>query len=115
MMLDTAVDDRFRQAALPLPGAPPGFVPDGRGTGSYAIAAYRLPWLNVMPFFGGEMYDPGPQGQGASDALWGGLNVRPTPRVVLKAQLTHAWTPDDAAILGDNTYWVLDLQSAWSF
>lgn len=112
---EVALDDRFRAAALPLPGYPPGFEADYRAIGFYAMAAYRLPWFNIMPFFGGENYDPGVTANFKAAAIWGGLNVRPTPRVVLKAQLTKSWITGDAKLFGDRGLEALDLQAAWSF
>ncbi len=112
MMRDTAMDDRVRAAAF---GGPPGFVPDFRSVGFYVLAAYRLPWLNITPFFGGEQYDPGQEFAPDAAALWGGLNIRPTPRVVLKAQYTESWFTDDTDLVGDDGTQALDLQAAWSF
>jgi hypothetical protein len=111
---DVAYDDRLRPAALPAVGAPVGFVRDYRSLGWYAMAAYHLPW-NLTPFFGGENYDTGQDLLGRSSAVWGGLNFRPVPRVVLKAQLTDVWFGDDSAFYGDDDLQVLDLQAAWSF
>jgi hypothetical protein len=50
-------------------------------------------------------------------AFWGGLNMRPTPRVVLKAQYTYAWYPDGGVAIPDDSenFNNLDLQAAWSF
>jgi hypothetical protein len=112
---EVALDDRFRPAALPLPGKPSGFESDYRAVGFYAMAAYRLPWFNIMPFFGGENYDPGVTSNFEAAAVWGGINVRPTPRVVLKVQLTKSWFTGDTAVFGDDGLEVLDLQAAWSF
>jgi hypothetical protein len=102
-------------AAFPFNGAPPGFAPDHRRLGIYGLAGYRFPFLGIMPFFGGENYEAGAgSGTPASSALWGGLNVRPTARAVLKAQYTHAWLDKwDGPSLG--SYDGLDLQAAWSF
>jgi hypothetical protein len=111
---EVALDDRFRVAAF-LPGSPPGFQPDYRSTGFYALAAYRLPWFNITPFFGGENYNPGTTTTFDAAAIWGGLNVRPTPRVVLKAQFTRSWFTNDVAVFGDDGLEALDLQAAWSF
>lgn len=116
MMREVALDDRFRTAAFPAPGEPQGFSPDFRSVGYYAMAGYRLPWLGIMPFFGGEKYDPGQELVFAAAAVWGGLNIRPTPRVVLKAQLTKSWFTDDAIqLVGDEGIEAMDLQAAWSF
>jgi hypothetical protein len=112
---ETALDDRFRAAALPTPGVPPGFAPDYRSTAFYVMAAYRLPWLNIMPFFGGESSEPGLQNAFTGRAIWGGLNVRPTPRVVLKLQLTKSWSTNGAEFVGADGLEALDLQAAWSF
>lgn len=115
ILREVALDDRFRAAAFPGPGEPQGFAPDFRSTGFYAMAAYRLPWFNLMPFFGGEKYTPGQETVLEAAAIWGGLNVRPTPRVVLKAQFTKSWFMDDTAVVGDDGVEAIDLQAAWSF
>jgi hypothetical protein len=112
---ETAIDDRFRAAIPPFPGLPPGFAPDFRTTAYYIMVAYRLPWLNIMPFFGTESIVAGQLAAFTGRAIWGGLNVRPTPRVVLKAQLTKSWSTVDAQFVGANGLEALDLQAAWSF
>ncbi len=112
---DLALDDQFRPAVLAPAGEPPGFQPDSRNVGWYAMGAYRLPWFNLMPFFGGEQYTPAPGTNPAAAALWGGLNWRPTPRVVLKGQLTKSWFTDGTRVVGDDGIEVIDLQAAWSF
>ena len=113
---DTAYQrEDLRPAAFAIPGVPPGFVPDFHSTGWYVMAAYRLPWLNIMPFFGGESYHPHQEFTPAAGAIWGGLNVRPIPRVVLKAQYTQSWFLDNTDLVGDDGIQALDLQAAWSF
>jgi hypothetical protein len=112
---ETAIDDRFRAAITPLPGLPPGFTPDFRTTSYYVMAAYRLPWLNIMPFFGFESMEAGQLFAFTGRAMWGGLNVRATPRVVLKGQLTKSWSTTDAVFVGADGLEALDLQAAWSF
>jgi hypothetical protein len=93
---------------------PPGFVPDFRTTAYYIMAAYRLPWLNLMPFVGYESVVAGQLTAFTGRAYWAGLNVRPTPRVVLKAQLTKS-AATRGEFLGANGLEALDLQAAWSF
>jgi hypothetical protein len=115
IMRDTSYDGGVRPAAFTAPGAPPGFASDFRSVGWYAMAAYRLPWGNIMPFFGGEKYDPGQEFVLDAAAIWGGVNVRPIPRVVLKAQLTKSWATDDTLFVGARGIEALDLQAAWSF
>lgn len=115
IMRDTAFDDRSREAAFPAAGVPPGFASDFRSIGWYAMAAYRLPWWNITPFLGGESYEAGQELTQDAGAVWGGLNVRPIPRVVLKAQYTHSWFTDDTELAGDDGIQAIDLQAAWSF
>jgi len=112
---DTAYDDALRPENFPLPGVPNGFAADFRSIGWYAMAAYRLPWWNIMPFIGGEQYKPGVELTQDAAAIWGGLNIRPVPRVVLKAQFTQSWFTDDTDLVGDDGIQALDLQAAWSF
>ena len=110
-----AFPDDHRPPAFPIAGGAPGFAPDYRRVGVYGLAGYRFQFLGIMPFFGGEHYDNGYYSfTPASSAIWGGLNVRPIARVVLKAQYTHSWF---AAWQGADygNYNGLDLQAAWSF
>jgi hypothetical protein len=66
-----------------------------------------------MPFYGYEFY----RAFGIDAAsVWGGLNIRPTDRVVLKVQETHVWFPNGFGSLvtpPDSDY--LFAQIAWSF
>lgn len=106
--------DGARPTVMAMDMGPPGLTPDNRRVGAYGLLAYRTPWLNIMPFFGGEYYYLGNHAfPEKAMAFWGGLNVRPTPRVVLKGQFTHAWWPDSA--FKDNANQFLDFQAAWSF
>src|SRR6478736_7199500 len=115
IMNDVAYPDDHRPPMYPVAGGPPGFAPDHRRVGVYGLAGYRFPFLGIMPFFGAEYYDVGLYAfTPPSAALWGGLNVRPTARVVLKAQYTYSWFsawqgPDYGHYNG------IDLQAAWSF
>lgn len=112
---EVAYDDRTRPPTQ-IAG-PPGFVPDFRRHGVYALAAYRTPFMNLMPFFGGEYYFLGNHSVLPDVmAVWGGLNMRVIPTVVLKAQYTHSWFPRDFApgFRKDNAN-ILDFQAAWSF
>ncbi len=109
--------DRKRPVDAYAVSGPPGFVPDYRRIGVYGLTGYRFPFLGTMPFAGGEYYDAGRSGfSGKSAAVWGGLNVRPTPRVVLKAQYTYSWFPGDPVGVPENSHFnAIDLQAAWSF
>jgi len=114
---DTAYDDRVRPADPGFTPGPPGWTPDNRRYGVYGLTGYRTPFFGLMPFFGGEYYYIGKHSfLPDSAAVWGGLNARPTPRVVLKAQITHSWFPIPApGLTSPDGYNALDLQVAWSF
>jgi hypothetical protein len=112
---ETAYDDALRPEAFVLPGVPSGFAADFRSIGWYVMGAYRLPWWNIMPFIGGERYKPGVELTQDAAAIWGGVNIRPVPRVVLKAQYTQSWFTDDTDLVGDDGLQAIDLQAAWSF
>jgi hypothetical protein len=116
IMNETGYSDKVRPPSYPVAGAGPiGFAPDHRRYGLYGIAGYRFQFLGIMPFWGAEYYDIGWHAfTGPVGATFGGLNVRPTARVVLKAQYTYSWFdkwqgPDLGHFSG------LDLQAAWSF
>jgi len=106
--------------APPLLGGPPtGVVSDHARLGGYALLAYRLPWLPLMPFAELEFLHNGGQEKslpGAPNKVYsygGGLNYRPIPSVTLKAQYYHTrmLQPGGAQFDFDTIY----CQSAWSF
>ena len=109
--------EELRPTSFPSPTHPQGFLADTRSTGWYVMAAYRLPWWNIMPFFGGEAWRQNLSGFSNANAIWGGLNVRPIPRVVLKAQYTQSFwlEQDEFKLSGSPGLKALDLQAAWSF
>jgi hypothetical protein len=114
IMNDVVYDDLRPADAFAPPGETPGFVPDYRRIGVYGLTGYRFDFLGTMPFFGLEYYDNGQSLFAKSGAFWGGLNVRPTPRVVLKAQYTYSWFPDETLPPGYH-FNSVDFQAAWSF
>lgn len=117
-VMNEIVYDELRPPVGFVPEGPPGYVPDSTRFGAYGLVGYRFAWGGIMPFMGLEYYNnPGNIGSlGKSAGLWGGLNVRPTARVVLKAQYTHAWFPETPAGLPDGlNVNAIDLQAAWSF
>jgi hypothetical protein len=107
---DVAYKDANRPVALAFDGGPPGFAADVRRYGGYAFAGYRFDFLGTMPNAGFEFFKAPGAGLPDSQAVWAGLNLRPSPRVVLKAQYTYAWEPDAYPL-----YNSLSLQAAWSF
>jgi hypothetical protein len=103
-----------RAPSLSFTGGPPGFVPDNRRWGFYGLTGYRFSFLGIMPWIGGEYYNLGKQGADAA-AIWGGLNVRPTPRVVLKLQLTRSFFTHQLDGVSFDGVFIGDFQVAWSF
>jgi hypothetical protein len=116
IMNEQNYSDTGRPAVFVADGGPPGFAPDARRWGVYGLAGYRTPWYGIMPFFGGEYYETGAHTYTPpAAAVWGGLNSRPTPRVVLKAQFTHSWFNGKFPGTNPGHFNGLDLQAAWSF
>jgi hypothetical protein len=114
---DVAYNERVRPAAFALSG-PPGFTPDYREWGLYGITGYRFSFLGVMPWVGAEYFWFGKQSPMGADvaAVMGGLNVRPTARVALKAQYTNVWFPTDGAMPAPRGHInMVECQAAWSF
>jgi hypothetical protein len=111
---EVAYEEGVRPALQALPGADSGLVADYRRWGWYGLVGYRFDFLGIMPFFGTEYYEPsGGSFIPSNHALFTGLNVRPTARVVLKVQHTYAWFP--GADLDFGAYNFLATQAAWSF
>ncbi len=112
---DVVFRDDHRYVDFFSAGGPPGFFPDYRRFGMYALTGYRFEWAGLMPFAGLEYFDPGHSPYGDLMAFWGGINLRPTPRIVLKAQLTRSWLHGDSPHDDSINFSALDLQGAWSF
>lgn len=121
LLVNDVAYDKQRPADPLVTSGPPGFLPDYRRYGGYGLLGYRFEFGGIMPFVGGEFYktgkiDPGLAGIDSA-AFLGGVNVRPTARVVLKAQYTYSWffprTPNP--FLEDSHYNSIDLQASWSF
>lgn len=117
IMHDVAYENGGRPAAFAPDAGPQGWTPDNRAYGFYVLAGYRLPWLGIMPYYGGEYYHVGRTSFApVAQAFWGGVNIRPTDRVVLKIQETHATFPQ--GLIGLKAPGALNLliaQVAWSF
>lgn len=104
-------------------GRPPldaGFEPDQRQAGGYALVGYRTPLAGIMPYVKGE-YSPDPALRviGITEKVavgTVGLNFRPVPRVVFKAEYNYGYFPDAKPnTFADNYIAALDLQIAWAF
>jgi hypothetical protein len=111
-------DRKFTARGRPTLGS--GLEPDRRNAGFYALVGYRTPLAGIMPYVKGE-YSPDPAlqtiGVDQNVALFtGGLNYRPVPRVVFKAEYTHGSFPGHKpGTFGDNPVAGVDLQIAWAF
>jgi len=96
---------------------PQGFQPDYRRWGAYGLLGYRTPWLQTMPYAVVQYVDT-PNDPATPPVLGGqvGLNVRPTPAVVVKLELslTHFGGPGSTG-LGNHPLRFLATQVAWAF
>ncbi|HET9956177.1 MAG TPA: hypothetical protein VFQ61_16835 [Polyangiaceae bacterium] len=117
MLNDVSYNERVRPQWAFVTSGPPGFKPDYRRRGFYTLVGYRFDFFGIMPWVQGEYFnsgllEPGPD----AAAIFGGFNIRPTARVVLKAQYGHVFFPSAAP--GDpalTPIGLLDFQAAWSF
>lgn len=94
----------------------PAFSPDTRRWGAYALVGYRTPLAGIMPYvlYEAATFPTGdiPQAR----ALHFGLNYRPEPALVLKAEVMHAWFPGALKTsFGADTLTTYALQVAWVF
>ncbi len=111
-------DQKFSESGRPPLDA--GFEPDRREAGGYVLVGYRTPLAGIMPYVKGE-YSPDPALRviGITEHVLlgtGGINFRPVPRVVFKAEYNYGFFPDAKAdTFADNYIAALDLQIAWAF
>jgi hypothetical protein len=111
-------DQKFSESGRPPLDA--GFEPDRRQAGGYVLVGYRTPFAGIMPYVKGE-YSPDPALRviGITEHVLlgtGGINFRPVPRVVFKAEYNYGFFPDAKAdTFADNYIAALDLQIAWAF
>jgi hypothetical protein len=96
---------------------PQGFQPDYRRWGAYALVGYRTHFLQTMPY-AVVQYVYAPNDPVVPPVLGGqvGLNIRPTPAVVLKLELsfTHFDGPGSTG-LGNHPLRFVATQVAWAF
>ena len=96
---------------------PQGFQPDYRRWGAYGLIGYRTHILQTMPY-AIVQYVYAPNDPVVPPVLGGqvGLNIRPTPAVVLKLELslTH-FTGSGSTGLGNYPLRFLASQIAWAF
>lgn len=97
---------------LSFPG-PPGLGADYSRTGYYALLGYRTPFWGIMPYVFAEGTREGNTGV-TSQAVRGGLNIRYTPQVVVKAEFFHVWFSEAPEVFFQPGNQLI-LQLAWSF
>jgi len=102
---------------VPNVAPPAGFQADYRRWGTYGLVGYRTPFIQTMPYCMLQyVYAPdNPQIPPVLGTQFG-VNVHPTPAVVLKAELslTHFYGPGSIG-LGRNSLRILATQVAWAF
>lgn len=105
------------QRSLTVAGS--GFSADGRILGYYVLAGYRFDQLwNVMPYAYYQDYRPidgFSTGFSGLKSLDVGLNFRPSPTLVLKAQVNYAVTAHHDALLDGITIIQYGAQASWVF
>jgi hypothetical protein len=116
MMNEAAYDDRYRPRTLGFDPRPT-FAADYRRIGGYFLIGYRTPWLNVMPYVTGEHSSYTDRDLAPPVWAWSaGVNVRPTPNVVLKAELAlAAFSGVGSTGLGRDDLPYFGSQVAWAF
>ncbi|MDF3067762.1 MAG: hypothetical protein K0R38_3363 [Polyangiaceae bacterium] len=111
-------DRKYTERGRPTLG--PGFEPDQREAGVYALVGYRTPLAGIMPYVKGE-YSPDPALRvvGITQNVMlgtGGINFRPVPRVVFKVEYNYGFFPNAKSnTFADNYITALDMQIAWAF
>ncbi len=116
MLNDGAYDDAHRPATLGFDPRP-AFAADYRRIGAYGLVGYRTPWLNLMPYAMFEHASYTNSDLAPPVYAWsGGINLRPTPSVVLKAELAFATFDGTGSTgLGADNMPYFGSQVAWAF
>ncbi|HEX3760709.1 MAG TPA: hypothetical protein VHW23_18470 [Kofleriaceae bacterium] len=96
---------------------PAGFKPDGRDVGYYVLAGYRFDHLwSIMPYAYYQDYRPiDPAFFSRIWSIDAGLNFRPSPSMVLKAQVNYASAPPGSAPLDNGATLQFTAQASWVF
>ena len=116
MMNEAAYDDRYRPRTVGFDPRPT-FVADYRRIGGYLLLGYRTKWLNLMPYVMAEHSSY--TNMDFAPPVWAysaGVNIRPTPNVVLKAETTNAhYLGVGSTGLGKDDLTYFGSQVAWAF
>jgi hypothetical protein len=116
MSNEAAYDDEARPRVVGFDPAPT-FAADYRRLGAYVLAGYRTPWLGLMPYAIWEHSTYTNNDFAPPVTAWtAGLNVRPTPNVVLKAEASAAsFSGVGSTGLGHEGLEYVGTQAAWAF
>lgn len=117
IMNEVKYDRNGGRPRAPVVAPPFGLEPDYRRWGAYGLVGYRTPFIQTMPYYMLQYaYAPDNPEIPPVIASQFGLNIHPTPAVVLKAELTlaHFYAPGSTG-LGRSPLRVLAGQVAWAF
>jgi len=109
-------DARYRPRTVSFDPTP-AFAADYRRMGGYLLLGYRSNWLGLMPYVMGEHSSYTDTDLAPPAWAWsGGVNLRPTPNVVLKAELAAAtFVGTGSTGLGEDNLYYFGSQVAWAF
>lgn len=95
----------------------PTFAADYRRWGGYVLLGYRTPWLNLMPYAMVEHSSYENTDFAPPVTAWtAGINLRPTPNVVLKAEFAGAkFEGIGSTGLGKDGLSYIGTQVAWAY
>ncbi len=116
-ILNDVAYDKGARPRLQVVKPPQGFQSDYRRWGGYGLVGYRTQFIQTMPYVILQ-YADAPDNPIVPPAigLQLGLNIHPTPAVVLKLEFTaiHFSAPGSIG-LGNNPLRILGSQVAWAF
>jgi hypothetical protein len=109
-------DERYRPRTVGF-DPKPTFAADYRRIGGYLLIGYRTRFFNLMPYLTGEHSSYTDSDLAPPTWAWsGGVNLRPTPNVVLKAELAIATFDGVGSTgLGRDDLPYVGTQAAWAF
>ena len=116
MTNEARYDERYRPRTVGFDPRPT-FAADYRRVGGYLLLGYRTPWLNLMPYVMGEYSSYTNSDQAPPVSAWSaGVNLRPAPNVVLKAEFSIATFHGVGTTgLGKDDLSYFGSQAAWAF
>lgn len=116
MTNEARYDERYRPRTIGF-DPKPTFAADYRRIGGYLLIGYRTRFFNLMPYVTGEHSSYTNTDLAPPAWAWSaGVNLRPTPNVVLKAELAIATFEGVGSTgLGKDDLPYVGTQAAWAF